>query len=243
MTTDFSRRRFLGAAGAAGAAVAAGAGTVAAAAPGQASTPSGKKLKIVAISCSPHKDSSTAKILQVCLEAAKQTGPNVETELIELAGKKMNGLVAAGIELEPGQRDDFPALVPKLADPAVGGILIGTPVYFGNMTSLCKEFLERCMAFRKDKFALRNKVAGVLALGAARNGGQELTIQSIQAALFCQQLIVVGQAPPSSHPGAAIWNDKSNKAGVTGNEQNVKDAKALGERVAQVAAALAGAGK
>ena len=235
--TDLSRRRFLGAA------VAAGAGTVAATAAEQESTAPKKTLKIVAVSCSPQKESSTAKILQVCLDAAKETAPNIEIELVELAGKKMNGLVAAGIELEPGQRDDFPALVPKLADPAVGGIIIGTPVYFSNMTSLCKEFLERCMAFRKDNFALRNKVAGVLAVGGARNGGQELTIQSVQAALFCQQLIVVGQAPPSSHQGAAIWNDKSNKAGVTGNEQNVKDAKALGQRVAQVAAALAGAAK
>ena len=240
MMTDLSRRRFLGAAGAA---VAAGAGTVAATAAAQESTAAKKTLKIVAVCCSPQKESSTAKILQVCLEGAKEAAPGVQTELIALAGKKMNGLVAAGIELEPGQRDDFPALVPKLADPAVGGIIIGTPVYFSNMTSLCKEFLERCMAFRKDNFALRNKVVGVLAVGGGRNGGQELTIQSVQAGLFGQQVILVGQGPPSCHGGASIWNDKSNKGGVTANEQNVKDAKALGQRVAQVAAALAGAAK
>ena len=90
--------------------------------------------------------------------------------------------------------DDFPSLVPKLGDPKVAGIIIGSPVYFGNMSSLCKAFLERLMMFRKDNFALSNKVAGVLAVGGARNGGQELTIRSIQTALFGQEMIIVGES-------------------------------------------------
>ena len=234
MTADLSRRRFLGAAGAA---VAVGTGTVAASA-AETETAAADKLKIVAVCCSPRPDGTTAASLKMCLEAAAEVDPQIETELIELAGKKMNGLVAAGIELEPGQQDDFPALVPKLADPQVGGIIVGSPVYFGNMTSLCKEFLERCMAFRKNNFALKDKVAGVLAVGGARNGGQELTIQSIQAALLCQQVVIVGQAPPAGHQGAAIWNDKS-KGDVTADKLNVVNAKSLGQRVAQVALALA----
>ena len=43
---------------------------------------------------------------------------------------------------------------------------MGTPVYFGNMSSLCKAFLDRCIVFHKDK-PLANKVAGVLAVGRA----------------------------------------------------------------------------
>ena len=69
--------------------------------------------------------------------------------------------LAAGVPLEPGERDDFPTLIPKLSDPAVAGIIIGSPVYFGNMSSLCKAFLERLMVFRKDNYALSNVVAGV----------------------------------------------------------------------------------
>ena len=41
--------------------------------------------------------------------------------------------------------------MPKLAAPGVAGIIIGTPVYFGNMSSLCKAFLDRCIVFHKDK--------------------------------------------------------------------------------------------
>ena len=56
----------------------------------------------------------------------------------------------------------------------MAGIILGTPVYFGNMSSLCKAFLDRCIVFHKDRL-LANKVGGVLAVGGARNGGEELT--------------------------------------------------------------------
>jgi multimeric flavodoxin WrbA len=93
-------------------------------------------IKIVAISCSPRKGKTTATALGVCLQAAKEVSPRIETELIELAGLKINGSVAAGVPLQEGEQDDFPKLVPTLADPQVRGIIIGTPVYFGNMSSL-----------------------------------------------------------------------------------------------------------
>jgi len=172
-----------------------------------------KTIRIVGVSCSPRKGKTTAASLQVCLEAATQIDRRIEVELIELAGMKIDGSLAAGLLPTPGQKDDFQKLVPKLSDPKVKGIIIGTPVYFANMTSLWKEFLDRCIAFRKNNFALGNKVAGVLAVGSARNGGQELTIQSVQAALLCQEMLIVGDAKPGARIGATVWND--GKADVT----------------------------
>ena len=123
-------------------------------------------IKILGICCSPRKGKTTAAALSICLDAVKAFDGRIEVELIELAGRKIPGEVAAGVALEPGERDDFPALVPKLSEPAVAGIILGTPVYFGNMSSLCKAFLDRCIVFHKDK-PLANKVAGVLAVGGA----------------------------------------------------------------------------
>ena len=140
--------------------------------------------------------------------------------------------------LASGQKDDFPSLVPRLSDAKVGGIIIGTPVYFGNMSFLCKAFLDRCIAFRKNKFALANKVAGVLAVGACRNGGQEITIQSVQAALMSQQMIVVGDGPPTAHIGATVWSG-GGKKDVTEDEFGMATAKNLGKRVAELALRLA----
>jgi len=122
-----------------------------------------KRIKIVGICCSPRKGKTTAASLGVCLQAVKEVSPDIDTELIELAGMKIDAAAAAGIPLEPGRKDDFDQLVPKLTDHRVRGIIIGTPVYFSNMTALCKAFLDRCITFYKNDLALSNKVAGVLA--------------------------------------------------------------------------------
>jgi multimeric flavodoxin WrbA len=234
MKDDWSRRRFLGAAGtvvAAGAVT--GVGTASA-----AEKPSGGKVKIVGVCCSPRKGKTTAAAMRTCLDAAKAVSPGVEVELIELAGLKIPGDVAAGVPLEPGEKDDFPAIAEKIGDPGVAGIIVGTPVYFGNMSSLCKAFLDRCMVFRKNSFALGNKVGGVLAVGAARNGGQEITIQSILAAMLCQEMIVVGDGRPTAHIGGTLLNN--GKDDISGDEFGLATAKNLGRRVGEVALMLTG---
>jgi multimeric flavodoxin WrbA len=225
----FTRRDFVKTSVAAGAA----ATTVVTPAVAQSAASSEGTIKIIAISCSPRKGKSTATALGVCLQAAKEVSPRIETELIELAGLNINGSVAAGIPLPPGQQDDFPRLVPMLADPRVRGIIIGTPVYFGNMSSLCRAFLERCIVLYQDKFALSNKVAGVVAVGGTRNGGQEVTIQSVQISLFCNEMILVGNGRPGPRHGATVWSGA--EGGVLKDEIGMTTVKALGRRVAEVA--------
>jgi multimeric flavodoxin WrbA len=234
MSDEVTRRRFIGAAGGA-LALAAGETALAQAAGGASG---GKGLKIVAVSCSPRAGKTTAQALRVCLEEAAKAGEGIETELIELAGLKIPAQLAAGIPLEPGEKDDFPTLAPKLSDPAVAGIVIGTPVYFGNMSALCKAFLDRWMTFRKENFALSGKVGGVLAVGGARNGGQELTIASVQTALMCHEMVIVGDGRPTGHFGATLWNSANDD--VSGDEFGLSTARNLGRRVAEVALRLRG---
>jgi multimeric flavodoxin WrbA len=224
----FTRRDFVKSSVAAGAAA-----TVIAPATAQSAASSQGKIQILALSCSHRKGKSTAAALGVCLQAAKEVSPRIETQLIELAGLNINGCVAAGIPLPPGQQDDFPKLVPMLADPKVRGIIIGTPVYFGNMSSLCRAFLERCIVLYQDKLALRNKVAGVVAVGGTRNGGQEVTIQSVQISLFCHEMILVGNGRPGPRHGATVWSGA--EGGVLKDEIGMTTVKALGRRVAEVA--------
>ena len=228
MAGSVERRAFLGAAGVVAAGLAAGAAS--------AQQATGKGLKIVGVSCSPRKGKTTGAALTVCLQAAKEAAPDVEVELIELAGLSIPGQVAAGQPLQPGQKDDFPQLMPRLADPRVAAIVVGSPVYFSNMSSLCKAFLDRCVAFRKQGFALSGKVAGIVAVGGARNGGQELTVQSIQAALLSQEMLVVGTSRPTARIGATLW---SNKGDIAGDEFGLTTAKDLGRRVAEVALRIA----
>jgi multimeric flavodoxin WrbA len=199
-------------------------------------------IKILGISCSPRKGKTTTAALRVCLDAVKATDKRIEVELIELAGLKIPGEVAAGVALAPGERDDFPALAPKLSDPAVAGIILGTPVYFGNMSSLCKALLDRWIVFHKEK-RLANKVGGVLAVGGGRNCGLELTIRSVQVALMAQQMIVVGDAPPTGHWGGTVWagNPAVNRGptpDITRDEEGIATVKNLGRHVAEIALRL-----
>ena len=191
--------------------------------------------KIVGISCSPRRGKTTTAAVQLCLDAAKGQDPSLQVELIDLADLSIPAYLAAGVPLKPGDKDDFPGLAEKLGDPAVVAIVVGSPVYFANMTALCKAFLDRCIAFRKAGFKLSNKVAGVLAVGGARNGGQELTVRSIQSALMCQDMIIVGDGQPSARIGATLWNRNDS---IAEDEFGVSTAENLGRRVAQVAAKL-----
>lgn len=224
MTKNIGRRELVSTAGAIAVSSAVAGNTF-----GQESKPA---RKIIGVCCSPRKGMTTSSALAVSLQAAKIFDAKLETELIELAEYSIPAQLAAGQPLREGEKDDFSEIVKKLGDSNVIGIIVGSPVYFGNMSALCKAFLDRCIAFRKDNFKLRNKVAGVLAVGGARNGGQELTIRSIQTALMCQDMIIVGDGKPTSRIGATFWSQNNS---IDSDSFGKDTAQNLGIRVAELA--------
>lgn len=188
-----------------------------------------KTLKILGISCSPRKGMTTAKAVQVALDAAKTVDPRIEAELIDLGG-----LTIAGYSPKPLQ-DDFTAILPRLQDPAVAGLIIGSPSYFRSMSALCKAFIERCASLREPKMLLANKPVGVVAAGVFRNGGQELVIEQIQTAMLCFGMIPAGGRPPAFQGGTVL----STKDDVSGDELGLGTARNTGLRVADLALKLA----
>lgn len=221
MKTNVTRRNFLAAAG-----TAALAATTTTAPTAEAG---GKPLKILGIACSPRKGMTTAKAVQAALDAAKAVDPRIRTELIDLGG-----LNIAGHSSKPPQ-DDFAALLPKLQDPALGGLIIGSPSYFRTMSSLCKAFIERCAPLREPKMLLADKPVGVVAVGGFRNGGQELVIAQIQAAMLCFGMIPVGGHSPA-YQGATVLSTKDD---ISGDETGLKTAAQVGKRVGEMALRLA----
>lgn len=226
MNGNWTRRSLLGAAGVAAAGALAG----------TAGAQEAKKVKIIGIACSARKGKNTVAAMQAALDAAKEVSPNIEVELIDLAGLKIPGDVAAGVPLEAGERDDFPTIEPKLRDPAVGGILVATPVYFSSVSALCKAFLDRWMAYRKN-WDLRDKVGGAIAVAGNRNGGQELALQTIHAVMLGQDMIVVADGKPHSRLGGSAIS--GGEGGVAKDEQGMATVKGVGRRVAEVALKLA----
>jgi len=192
-------------------------------------------IRIVGLCCSPRQGKTTHYAVKEALAEAAKVDSRVETELIELAGMKIDGAPAAGLPSAFGDEDQFAEVSARLVAPQVKGLIVGTPTYFGNMSYLCKIFLDRCIALRKE-FALADKVAGVIAVGAARNGGQELAIASVQAVLMTHEMIVVGDGRPTAHRGATVWSGI--EGGVEADTWGLSTARNLGRRVAAVALGL-----
>ena len=188
------------------------------------------KALVIGISCSPRKGKTTATAIQVALDAAKSVDSNIAIEMVDLGGMEISGWKPP----VPGEKhtDDFDSILPMLKAENLGGIIIGSPVYFRNMSSLCAAFLERLAVLRKPKLLLANKAAGVLSVGAYRNGGQELVIQQIQTAMLCHEAIIVG-GKPGAHQGATLWN--TNNDDILKDEYGIESAKKLGLRVAEAA--------
>jgi multimeric flavodoxin WrbA len=194
------------------------------------------KIRIVGVSCSPRKGKTTATSVKVALDAAKEVDPRIVVELIDLGGKDIAGW-SGGAKPGEGQEvmDDFQLILPSLKAPDLGGIIIGSPSYFRSMSALCKAFLERLAVLRSPKLMLADKAVGVLSVGAYRNGGQELVISQIQAAMLCHEVVLVG-GKPRAHQGATLWN--AYKDDIMKDEFGIATAKQLGIRVAEAALCL-----
>jgi multimeric flavodoxin WrbA len=192
-------------------------------------------MKILGICCSPREGQTTHKAMQACLSSARETYAEIETMLIELAGRDIRPCLACS-DCKSGLAcsidDDFGSLIPVLADAEVVGMIIGTPVYFGMMTAQCKALLDRCVMFRRNGWLFRNRVGGVLAVGGFRNGGQELTIQAVQAAMLCQDMVCVSDGRPTAHFGATVFSGA--EGGVEQDEFGLATARHLGRRVAEI---------
>ncbi len=223
MSRSVSRRKFIQKAGAAAVA-------------GLTSRPAfagGGKIMIVGVSCSPRQGKTTATAVKAALDAAKGVNSLIESELFDLGGMNISVLFPAGGGTTP--KDDFEKILPTLHSANLGGIIIGSPVYFRIMSSLCSAFIERLSALRSPNLILADKPVGVLSVGAYRNGGQELVIQQIQTAMLCHEVMIVG-GKPGAFQGATLWN--AYKDDITKDEFGMESAKKLGIRVAEAALKL-----
>jgi len=218
MNDPVARREFLTATGAA--ALATTATTVLG-----ADALGGSPLKLLGVSCSPRRGMTTAKAVQAALDAARAVSPRIQTELIDLGG-----LSIAPWSPQP-PADDMAALLPRFRDPALGALIIGSPCYFRTLSGLAKCFLERLAPLREPVMVLADKPFGVVTVGAFRNGGQELTIQEIQAILLCFGMVPVGGHAPAFQ-GATLLSANDS---VAQDELGLRTAAQVGKRVAEIA--------
>lgn len=113
-------------------------------------------------------------------------------------------------------------------------IIIGSPVYWSNMSGEVKTFFDNWQ-FKFGvfpEFKMRNKVGAAFATGGQISSGKEVTMLTILAAMLGNQMIVVSA-------GGAFGASATTEGDSPGiDKKELADGQALGRRVAEVAAML-----
>ena len=148
--------------------------------------------------------------------------------------EKMAQGVAEGAKAVPGTSVTLKRVGDVASNDLVSAdaVIVGSPVYFGNMSGEVKTFFDH-WSLKFDLFRerrMRNKVGGAFATGGSISNGKEVTILSIFAAMLINQMIVVSGgggfgATATTGPDSPGIDDKE-----------MAEARELGKRIAEVAA-------
>ena len=155
-------------------------------------------MKVVAFSGSARKGGNTALLLRRVLDMLESEG--IDTELVELAGAKVQGCTVClkCREIKDrrchGRKDAVNECIEKM--DSADGILIGSPVYFADVTPETKALIDRTgyVARANPELLARKVAAGVVAV---RRAGAMHALDSINHLFLISQMIV---------PGSSYWN-------------------------------------
>ncbi len=104
--------------------------------------------KIVIIDGGPRKNMNTAQLLQQFADGAKSADSDIEVKTIRLYDLDYKGCMSCMACKLKGKASNIcrfkDALTPVLEDIAVAdGIVLGSPIYFGEVTGQMRAFMER----------------------------------------------------------------------------------------------------
>jgi len=131
-------------------------------------------VKIIGIVCSPRKNGNTEILMNEALASAREAG--CETEMILVADKNIapcDGCGACSKESVCRIDDDMQAIYEQLE--LADGIILGTPVYFINVSAQAKAIMDRTYAVLYSR-KLRGKVAAALVAVRRVGAGQVLSL-------------------------------------------------------------------
>lgn len=155
-------------------------------------------MKIVAFNGSPRRNGNTVTLINEMFRIFNAEG--IETEMIQLGNKLVHGCTACGVckEKQDGRchikNDHLNFCIEKMIE--ADGIIIGSPVYFADVTPEVKALIDVAgYVTRASGHLLKRKVgAGVIAV---RRGGALHAFETINNFFLINQMIV---------PGSSYWN-------------------------------------
>ena len=155
-------------------------------------------MKVVAFNGSARQDGNTAVLLKHVIAELEEQG--IQTELVQLSGKKIHGCLACGTcfarkDGRCAQKDDEGnALIDKMV--AADGVLLGSPTYVADVSPEIKALIDRaCMVTRANGGLLRRKVGA--AVIAVRRAGAIHAFDTLNHFFLISEMII---------PGSSYWN-------------------------------------
>lgn len=155
-------------------------------------------MKVIGINGSARRDGNTALMIRRVFEELEKEG--IGTEMIQLAGHRIRGCTACGKCTRNRDRkcviddDILNEIIGKMAD--ADGIILGSPVYFSNVTPEMKALIDRVgRVARANDYLLQRKVGA--AVTAVRRGGALSAFNAMNALFLIEKMIV---------PGSSYWN-------------------------------------
>jgi multimeric flavodoxin WrbA len=129
-------------------------------------------------------------------------------------------------------KDDMQELYPKLESAKF--LLLGTPVFQGNLSGQLKTIMDRCRAIiAKDPEVFKNKFGMALAVGGDRSGGQEIAIRTILDFFQQNHIISLSGGAFGANIGASLWSHDKGKEGVEQDEEGLRSIRKVVKRLAE----------
>ncbi|ABR55909.1 NADPH-dependent FMN reductase [Methanococcus aeolicus Nankai-3] len=103
------------------------------------------------------------------------------------------------------------------------GIIMGAPVYQGNITGQLKTMMDRSRAIvAKNPKVLNGKIGMGITIGGDRNGGQEIALRTIHDFYMINEMIPVGGGSFGANLGATFWSKDKGKDGIMKDEEGLR---------------------
>nr|WP_048110994.1 flavodoxin family protein [Methanoregula formicica] len=185
-------------------------------------------MKVVAFNGSARKDGNTAILVTTLLKELKKE--KIETELIQLAGKKIRGCTACGkcFVNRDGKcvigNDIVNECIEKMLD--ADGIILASPTYFADVSTEMKALIDRAGFVAKANDDMFRRKVGA-AVVAVRRGGAIHAFDTMNHFFFISQMVV---------PGSSYWNVGIglDPGDVKGDEEGLLTMETLGANMAWV---------
>jgi multimeric flavodoxin WrbA len=128
--------------------------------------------------------------------------------------------------------DDVQSLYPILEEAKY--LLIGTPVFQGNLSGQLKTVLDRCRGLvAKNPSVFKDKYGIALAVGGDRSGGQEIAIRSILDFYQQNHIVSVSGGAFGANLGASLWSNDKGKGGVQNDDVGLRTIRKVVKRLAE----------